>query len=80
MEKQVGIRLNYQLLEDLDRAVRAGDYQDRSSFVREAIQEKLDPEFGMARFAKMFEKNLRENPKVRKELQKAIKELYRAVR
>lgn len=71
MTEQVGARIPRQMLEALDRAVREGGYQDRSSFIREAIAEKLDPDYGKAQFIKMLRKALRD-PEVRKELQKAM--------
>jgi Arc/MetJ-type ribon-helix-helix transcriptional regulator len=71
--EKIGFRVTQTERREIEAAVEEGDYQDVSSFIREAVREKLDPEYGMKRFIKNLKRALKENPEVRRELQDALK-------
>ena len=73
--ERVGVRLTPQMLQALDMEVAEEDFQDRSSFIVEAIKEKLDPGFGKARLKRQLRELLREDPEFREDLSKAA-QLY----
>jgi len=65
---QVNVRLPKKLKEEIQQLVDAGEYRDITSFVTEAIREKLDPNVYKARFARILIRILREDLEVRKEI------------
>lgn len=56
------------LLEEIDEQIKKGNYRDRSSFIVEAIEDKLHPERARERRRKQILHLLKEDPEIRSEL------------
>jgi Arc/MetJ-type ribon-helix-helix transcriptional regulator len=71
--KWLTIRAPVDVRKAIEALVTAGEYPDISSFVLEAIQEKLDPNYGKARLKRQLHELLQGDPELVKELSEAVR-------
>gem|GEM_PF-5801064 len=70
---KLNVRVSQKVLDDIEKLIEDGDYSDISEFVRTAVREKLDPEYGKARLKRLLGSLLREDPDFLKELVEAVR-------
>jgi len=65
---QVNVRMSRTNKKKIQALVDQGEYANISSFVNEAIREKLDPNINKVRFTRDLLRAIKEEPVVRKEI------------